>query len=178
MVFSIQIMIERLCEVKEKRIGVKIDLVSTLSHQNCNVLCCLQASQINICWVGRQRFTNLFCCFGLTLSLNNCCSFQFNGLLYDKLCSLSCLLGNLFLLNGICEQFTECQCSDGDIIKKNMVFFKSHYDTLLNLHGYCLTTWKKSGCIVLSNCGSQTLVNNRWKNDILVVDTKSSVDLL
>jgi hypothetical protein len=59
-----------------------------------------------------------------------------------------------------------------------MVFSKSHYDTLLNLHGYCLTTWKKSGCIVLSNCGSQTLVNNRWKNDILVVDTKSSVDLL
>jgi len=175
---SIQILIEWLCEVQKKRVGIEIDLVSTLSHKCCNVLGCLQASQINICWICSQRLTNLFCCFGLTLSLDNCCSFQFNGLLYDELCSLSWLLSNLFLLNGICEKLAKGQCSDGDIIEKNMVFAESHYNSLLDLHGYCLTTWKKGGCIILSNCGSKTFVDNRRKDDILIVDTECSIDFL
>ena len=56
------------------------------------------------------------------------------SLLYDKLRSLSSLLSNLFLLDSVCEQLAERQRGDGHIVKKDMELFKSHHDTLLDLH--------------------------------------------
>ena len=133
--------------------------------------------ELNVGLRSAKSRSKKLCSTCLSLCLNDCWILILQGLLNEILSSLSVLLGNLLLFNGICELFTEGKLSDWDIIDDNLEVLGTLLKSLTDEVRDLFSLGEKLTSVVLGDDWLEHFINDGWEYTLIVVRSESTVEL-
>ena len=165
-------------KVKKKSVCLKEHAVPASRKSCCDFASSLDSAKVKEGRGPVHGLSEKFGCLGFTLSLDNSGLFVLHGLFDLELGSLSLLLGDLFLFDGLRELRAEVKVSNGDIVELDVEVSQSDVETVSDSLTDLFSLCQQLRSIVSSDDGLKHFVNDRWENSAIVVETEESIDLV
>ena len=173
-----EVLIQTRSQVHEEGVSLEEDSVTSARHNSSDLTSSLDPSQLEESWRCGEGGTKELGSLGLTLSLDNGGFLVLEGLVDEELWSLSILLCNLFLFNGLGELGSEMQVRDGHIIEHDIEVLASFSETVSNLLWNLLSLSEQLSSVVSGDNRLEHLVDNWGEDTTIVILTQESVKIM
>mmetsp|Transcript_20743 Transcript_20743/g.28004 ORF Transcript_20743/g.28004 Transcript_20743/m.28004 type:complete len:243 (+) Transcript_20743:313-1041(+) len=175
--FPLKVAVEARREVHEEGVGLEEDAVTRSGHNRGDLARGLDSAQFEESRGGCEGLTKESGSLGFTLSLDDGGALILDCLVDQVLGTLSLLLGDLLLFDGLGELGAEMQISDGDIIEHDVEVAQSLGQAVANLLGDLLSLGQELGGVVAGDHRLEHLIDDGGEHAAIVVRTQESVQL-